>query len=193
MNKPTNWDTTKAMTGDFQTLPPGGYICTILSAKLEKSKTNKEMIIIAYDIADGEYKDFFKKMFDNNTSQFRKWPGVYNQLTEGKSLGFFKGMIESLEKSNPGYTWNWDETALKGKRFGGIFGREEYFNGSKGEYRWSTKLQFIKTVEAITSGNFKTPEDKPAQRGSTATLAMASGGEQYTNLPAYSNEDDIPF
>lgn len=45
---------------------------------------------------------------------------------KGNGLPFFKGVLTSLEESNPGFRWNWDESTLVGKKVGGVFGREQF-------------------------------------------------------------------
>ena len=81
-------------------------------------------------------------------------------MLEGeKALGFLKGLMTSLEASNEGFKWDWDEKKLKDLKCGAIFGEEEYekMDGSIGT---STKVKFIRTVKAIQEGNFKIPELK---------------------------------
>ena len=162
MNKPQNYDETQAATGEFESLEPGGYICVIKKAVVEKTQNgDKEVMRIAFDIAEGEKKDFYKRKFDERlqTDTQAKWPGVFSQLTEGESLKFFKGVITSIEASNPGFKFDFDETKLAGKRFGAIFGREQY-EGNDGNLKFSTKIRWIRSVDKIKSGDFKIPEDK---------------------------------
>ena len=71
----------------------------------------------------------------------------------------FKRFITSVERSNEGYTWNWDEASLKGKMFGGVFGREEFLT-SDGKLKFATKCRFPRSVESIRKGDFTIPEDK---------------------------------
>jgi hypothetical protein len=59
-------------TGSSQ-LPVGGYVATIKDVRFEEGKDgNSDRIIVAYDISEGEYKDFFQKAFDANTSEDKK-------------------------------------------------------------------------------------------------------------------------
>ena len=41
------------------------------------------------------------------------------------ALPFFKGFITAVEKTNPGYTWDWDEKKLIGKNVIAVFGEED--------------------------------------------------------------------
>ena len=161
MNKPKNYDNEPTvMIGEYEVLEPGGYICKILDAEESLSKTGKQMLILSYDIVEGEKKDYFKKQYKENTSEYKKWKGRYWQLTEGESTKYFKGMIKAIEESNPNFKFNFNEKELKGKFFGGIFGREEFYNIKTEEYQFSTKLMWIRSVDTIRNGNFRIPTDK---------------------------------
>jgi hypothetical protein len=119
MNKPQGYDESQAFTGDFENLPAGAYVCTIQGAKLDTvGADSKECIVLAFDISEGEYAGYFKRRFDGDTRSDKKWPGTFRQITEGKSTPFFKGMITSIELSNKGYKWDFDESKLKGKKMG---------------------------------------------------------------------------
>lgn len=152
MNKPANWDSVEAITGEYKKLPAGGYVCSIVRAECTKSKNGKEMLKLAIDIAEGEYKDFYLNQYlqeqERNKEQ-AKWRGSYYQLTEGDSMGRFKGMLLNIEKSNSGYKWNWNEKSLEGKLFGGVFREEEYINRNGG-LSTAVKLISIIPVEGIT-------------------------------------------
>jgi hypothetical protein len=185
MNKPQDYDNVQPMQyGDYETLESGGYLCKIVGAAVTQSNKGEEMLNILFDIADSEKSGFFQRRFDADTRAEKKWPGVYRQLTGGKSTPFFKGLITSLEQSN-GFTFDWDEKKLKGKVFGGIFGREEYFNMSKGEYQFSTKLVSIRSVETIKSGKFEIPKDKLANKNQPPP-GFIDNAETVS-------EDDLPF
>lgn len=163
MQKPNGYDQAPAYTGGSKQLDPGGYVCRIKDAKEETLKET-HFLTIAFDICEGEQSGFFADAFKAK-QQFAsdaKWPGVYRQTVENKDGGcnpFFKGMIACIEESNPGYKFNFDERALAGKLFGGVFGQEEYPDAN-GNVRVSTKLQQIRTVDAIRRGDFTIPEIK---------------------------------
>ena len=183
MKKIAGYDEAEPLTGEFEVLEAGGYICKIINAKVEKSKTNKEMLVIAFDIAEGDHKDYFKKRFDNNTSLDKKWStnGIYRQMLEGeKAVGYLKGLMTSLEASNSNFKWEWDESKLKGLSFGGIFGREQY-EAFDGTLKFTTKLQFIRSVEKIKNRDFKIPDDK--------LLNKKQDEGEYITV----NDDELPF
>lgn len=195
MEKLNGYDEAQALTGEYERLEAGGYICKIINAKEEKSSTGKNMLVLAIDIAEGEHKDFYKKRYDEDVKNAdatkpAKWKGVYYQMLEGeKAAGYLKGIMTSLENSNPNFKWDWNEKKLIGLKFGGVFGEEEYekLDGSIGT---NTKIKFIRTVKAIQEGNFKIPDIKklPTKGDSFEDFAKANNLD-YTK----SDNDDLPF
>lgn len=184
MEKLAGYEEAQALTGEFERLEAGGYICKIVSAKEETSKSGKRMLVIALDIAEGDKKDFFRNRFTENANPDKKWPagGVYRQMLEGdKAVGYLKGLMTSLEASNTGFKWDWDEKKLKDLKCGAIFGEEEYekLDGSVGT---TTKVKFIRTVKAIQDGNFKVPELKK----------LPQKGEAFDSFGTIA-DDDLPF
>lgn len=176
MNKPANWDETTAVTGEYTPLPPGGYECRIVKVQKGESKSGAEMLMITFDIESGVHAGYYRKQFDGRkaSNPDAKWGGMYYQLTAGKQQGRFKGMLQNIEKSNPGYTWDWNEQSLVGKLFGGKFREEEYIYN--GKIYTSTKCIGILPIEGIES--IAVPEKKYIE------AEMRSG---------YSTDDDIPF
>ena len=130
MEKIENWDNIEAKgMEDFKSLPIGAYECVIVGAGIHQSETSgKESFKVAIDIATGEYKDYFRKRFDANTNEDKKWDNnaVRYLAYQGDNASYFKGFLTSVENSNPGYKWDWDETKLKGKKICGVFQYEEY-------------------------------------------------------------------
>ncbi len=65
--------------------------------------------------------------------QDKKWKGVIRQFlpkddgtdNDEWTKSSFKGLTTAFEHSNPGYTWNWEETSLVGKLVGILFRNEE--------------------------------------------------------------------
>jgi hypothetical protein len=106
-----------------------------------------------FDIIEGENKNYYQEDFKKKylTNPDAKWGGTFRQLTEGKGLPFFKGIITAIENSNNGYKFNFDEATLKDKLFGAVFGQEEWMNQS-GEIKTSIKCVQIRSVEQIRKG-----------------------------------------
>jgi hypothetical protein len=188
INKPNGYDEATAFTGEFETLEPGGKILVIKKAEEVQSSKGGRMFVFMFDIAEGDEKGFFERQWNADKERpMRKWRGTYNQLMEGKSLPFFKGLITSIEESNPGYKWNWDETTLKGKLIGGIFGREEY-RKQNGDIGITTKCQNVRSVQAIREG-VPVPEDKRiADDGSPALTTPKA-----YNFEELGSDEELPF
>ena len=164
INKIENWDKVEANYGEGKKLIAGGYVCVILACKQEKSQSGKEMLTINFDIAEGDFKGFYMDKYknaprDNNNPQEPKWKGKYYIVLEGEGYeGRLKAFTTSIEESNAGYTWDWNEDNLKGKLFGGIFREEEYIYN--GEIRSNVKLWQVRSVKTIKDGNFEIPRKK---------------------------------
>lgn len=188
MNKPAGWDEMQSYTGEAKTLPAGLYICKIIDAKEVTSGQGNRQLKIAFDIDEGEYRHHYATLFSAQSLRDAnvKWKGVYYQNVDGKSVPFFKGLIENIENSNPGYKWDWNESGLKGKRFGGVFGREEFRteNGTA----WVTKLKSIRTIERLK--NAVVPEDKPIINANTRP---GTGFSEVGFTDFEPSDDDLPF
>lgn len=191
MQKPSGYDDAQVFTGEFETLEPGGYVCVIRQAVIDKTQTGKERINLLIDIAEGDKQGYFKRRFDDDVKfdGNAKWKGVYRQITEGSSTPFFKGLMTSIEASNPGYKWNWDEKSLAGKLVGVIFGREQY-RALDGNLKWAVKPFGARSVDTIRKG-VEPPKDKYLSDSS------ASGNNGYATNDDFAvvsaGAEDLPF
>ena len=145
---------------DFRGLPIGAYECVIMDARVNHNEqSGKDTFKVSVDIASGEFKDYFRKMYENDTRIDRKWNNnavKYLSYT-GDNVAYFKGFIKTVENSNANYKWDWDETKLKGKKVCGVFQYEEYEkqDGTKGikvrlsKFRSLDKLKDIEVSDSI--------------------------------------------
>lgn len=145
---------------DFKGLPIGAYECVIKDARINHNEiTGKNTLKISVDIASGEYKDFFKKSYENDTRIDKKWNNnaVRYLAYEGENVSYFKGFLTIVENSNPGYKWDWEESTLKDKKLVGVFQYEEYEkqDGTKGikvrlsKFRSLDKLKDIEVSDSV--------------------------------------------
>ena len=160
-----NWNDVKAST-DFTALPAGGYVCRIQGAKIrtfEGKNGSFERLEVAVDICEGEYKDHFRRDFDSQNTEDKKWRGVFRLYVpsgdgsdqDNWSAAKLKRFVNDVEDSNPGYHWDWEESKLKGKLVGLTFRREEWeYNGKTG---WKTNPFQAYTVEDIRQNKFQPP------------------------------------
>jgi hypothetical protein len=152
-------------SGGRETLPAGGYVCSILSARVEENDWGSTLII-AHDVCEGEYSGIFKRDYDNNDREDKKWRGTFRlrlpkddgseqDAWKKRSLG---NTIWALEQSNPGFSWDWDEKKLKGKKIGLLYRNKEWeMNGRTG---WTTEAISAESIDNIREGKFRIPKDK---------------------------------
>lgn len=143
---------------DFKGLPIGAYECVIMDARVNHNEeSGKDTFKVSVDIASGEFKDYFRKMYENDTRIDRKWNNnaVRYLAFTGDNVAYFKGFITTVENSNVGYKWDWDETKLKGKKVCGVFQYEEYEkqDGTKGVKVRLNKFRSLDKIKDIEVQN----------------------------------------
>jgi hypothetical protein len=116
------------------------------------------MLKIAFDIAEGEYKDFYKKKFDEDDREDKKWPGdavYYMTIPTDGCQAFITDQWDTfwanVEDSNNGYVFTGDEKTVKGKTFGGIF-RIEQSQSDSGQVYDHTRLFRTRIAQDIRDG-----------------------------------------
>ena len=190
MNKPQGYDEAQSF-GEFETLPAGGYKCLIKNIENAKTINGKEYLKIVFDIAEGEYKDFYEKKFKNDTRNVneKKWSGIWTVFIEGyepnTTNSKFKGLITSIEKSNSGFKFDWNEQTLINKKIGLVF-REEEFKGQDGKIHTGVKpfyaIDYDKTEEV------KIPTKKELSDDERERIE-----DNYFSPDSYDDSDDLPF
>ena len=138
--------------GEFKRLPAGIYGVKITSVK---DNPANEYLEITCDIVKGEYAGYFGTLVASGLYDTSKTIRSYKQ----NAIPFFKAFITAVEKSNPGYQWDWDETKLVGKNVIAVFGEEEYVD-KNGEVKVGTKCVEFRSLEAYQQGRIKVPELK---------------------------------
>lgn len=197
MNKPNDYDSVAASHGgtyERETLPADAYVVRILSAVAGKNKNGGDALNLAVDICEGSYAGYFgrawesKKRFDAGAW----YPGTIRRNLcddSGKTSGFFKGLIDDIEQSNPGYRWNWDERTLSGKLIGIMCREEEYENQRTGLVAVTTKIAYTLAAQKVRSGDYNVPARKTLQNALSGGYSGSSAqGNSYTassaNAPA---------
>ncbi len=146
------WNQTEVKEyGDYETLELGGHVCVIHNADKYIGITGNESLRIQVDTDKSDKQPgFFKKQFENDNRDDKKWPNgatKYYSLKE-ENLGMLKGLTTAVEKSNPNYKFNMDESTLVGKKIVGVFGWEEY-ERQDGSVGVATKLTQIRSLEKL--------------------------------------------
>lgn len=165
--------------GEFERLPVGGYVIRITDVKDEAAKS---YLTITYDIAEGQYKDFYKST-DADHVKSHQFIRSYKET----ALGMLKGFIMAIDDTN-GTKFGegvevrgLDERLLIGKLLGVVIGEEEYEN-NQGEVKTVLKVRSCLDAEKIRKGQYKMPELKKLKEQPKAP----AGFTQF-------NDDDIPF
>lgn len=176
-------------------LPKGAYVAKIRNAEVMEYNWGAQLVI-AFDIAEGEYTDFFAKQYRANQNEDKKWKGNYRLTIPEEGSPYYDGnkrqfnnFIYAMEASNDGYHFDWDETKLKGNLLGVLFRNREWeLNGQTG---WTTECASVIDLEAVRSGDFRLPKDKPLQNNgqSAGYSAPAASSVDF----AGNGIDELPF
>jgi hypothetical protein len=118
MRKIENWEKEYENAEEvvsFETIPVGPQICKILKVE---DIVDKEYLKIYFDIADGEYKDFFMTSYEEDTRDDKKYSnsGITYRSYKKSAEVFFMAFIKAVEKSNPDFKWDWNHKNKKKKK-----------------------------------------------------------------------------
>lgn len=185
MLKPKNYDSVAASLV-FEPLALGGHPCIIKGVEETKSKAGKDMLKVALDIAAPDPQaGYYSERFKNDDRPNKRWPCVsYVVLedNEGNCSRQLAGFVTSVEESNSGFNFPWDNVQyLKDKRIGGVFGQEEYM-AQDGKIKKATKLSWFCSVERSKDA----PVPKLKELKAATSPAKPSG---WADISA----SDIPF
>ena len=196
IKRPNNWNEVQEFT-ERPKLPVDAYVCRIKRAVVQNNSYGDQLCLL-FDIVDGQFKDFFQKDFNANTQQDKKWKGVLRLFLPREdgsekdewTKSALKGMCTAVEKSNPGYVWNWDENSLAGKNIGVLFRNEEWeYDGKTG---WTARPFRAMSVDTVRSGDYQLPKDKPLKAKTAAADTGFGNYGGYGNYPAPGPFTDLP-
>ena len=184
--------------GDYRTLPKGGYVLKIMQVEAG-SNSYGNLIKVSFDIAEGEYKDFYMQDWKNQTGEDRKWRGTYNLYevldngtpADEKNARKLKTFTTALEESNKEYRWDWDESKWKGLLVGGLFAISQW-RGEDGKVRSPMKMIKPTTVECIRTDNYRLPDDYLIEDNASATSTTIPGVNAFVDVVA-DDSDELPF
>lgn len=165
-------------------LKAGGYVCKITNVE---DVPSKEYLYVEFDIAEGEHKDYYKKL--QEAKNF--WGGSFYKSYKEKALPMLKRFCSAVTKSNSGYIFdagaqNSDEKTLKGKLIGLVLFEEEYIKNN-GEIGRRLKVDYECDIEKIRKGEFKVKELKRLPEDQ-----RPKENTEFMNVPDNS-ADEIPF
>ena len=176
---------------EYEALPKGAYVLKLLNVKEEESKDKTGSYLkIAFDIAEGDYAGFYKRAFENDTREDKKWNNdavLYITCPQDNSeqwiVDNFNKFMTAVEDSNEGYHWGWDENTLKNKLVGAKFCIEQ--SEYDGKIYDHTKAKWFIAAQKIRDGKFgKLPNDK---------LIEAPKDMGFVNVPENITDEELPF
>lgn len=160
---------------------------------------NSDRIDVLFDIAEGDQKDFYKKKYEADESEDKKWKGrksIYVPKDDGSerdewTKNSFAKWVNGFEDSNDGYKWDWKESKWKGLKVGIVFGETgTVIDGREIVY---TEPRFACSVAKVRDGS--APKAKfVSKKGYTGSIqsSTASSDDGFMNVPEGMDEE-IPF
>lgn len=175
--KNINWNNVKDVD-DRKRLIAGGYIARITSATDEPAK---EYTFIEYDIAEGEFKDYYKELYEAKNF----WGGQTVKSYKEKALPFYKAFLTAIKESNAGFMFNNDERNLVGKVVGIVLGEEEYRKKDGGIGKRLYVNRFTST-DKIRTNDFDIPELKKLNPVTNTDMS-------FYPVDNAAEDEDLPF
>ena len=175
-------------SGGRETLPAGGYVCSIMNAKVESNDWG-DTLVIAHDVCEGEFSGIFKRDYENNPNEDKKWRGTFRLKLpkddgteqDGWKKRSLSNFLWALEQSNPGFAFDWDEKKLKGKKIGLLYRNKEWeYNGRSG---WTTEAAGTESIDNIREGKFRALKDKPLANKPVQAFTEIDDTEETDGLP----------
>ena len=168
-----------------------GYVLTVTNVEdhpMNEATGKGDYLLIEYDIAEGEYKDYYYGMMKS----LGFWGGKFVRSYKPQALGMFKQFVKELENDNDFFHWDdngeFDEQSMIGCKFGAILGEEEY-RGNDGSIKKRLNLYRITTIDKIHEGDYKVPELKKLQ----GTQVQSAGVVDTTAETMEDVTEDTPF
>ena len=177
----------------FEALPKGAYVVKILNAEQEKSKNGiGSHIKVSFDIAEGEYANFYTQQYKANTNENKDWPYdavFYVNIPDDRSPEWmrlnYNTFFADLEDSNDGFVCQ-DTKSMKGKLIGGKFRIEQTtFNGNVYDH---TKLYWTCVADDVRNGRAgRLPKDK------LVDSSQSVQNDGFMDIPDSLDDEDLPF
>lgn len=198
ITKPSDYESAKNFgTSDFKALEPGGYVCRVLQIEEKNDRNGNPMVHIAFDIIDGEFVNYFMNMYQSRKKSSDKpmdvkypfegqmWIPVNDYEDPSKTNRKFKGFCTALEDSGT-EVWRGNQFLLeniKGAQIGIVFQNVE--NEYNGKTYWRATPWACRSVEAIDTGDYFVPDDKPYEPKQDNSNSFGGGFN--------STDDQLPF
>lgn len=184
--KPFSGFKSEASSTKVGPLPAGPYVAVIKNVKIDGNDPDQQLVL-RLDILEGEHKDYFTNRYkkESESGKFEpRYKGDFRiripnenntkAMYPESDLRRFNDAIYRLEKSNPGYTWDWDEKGLIGKVVG-INMQEAEYNGST--FTRIGRLEIADDVRKGIVGHMK-PKGAPAGQNTQENGGFTQVNEQ---------------
>lgn len=162
----------------------GGYAAKII--KVEDNSA-KEYLMVYFDIADGKFKNYAQKTYEEKGFYPYRMPWSYKQ----KALWFFKLKKMAVEETNKGFVFKNDPQSLVGKFCGIVLGEEEY-RANDGKKKKRLYVAEVISGQKFRNGDFAVPDLKKLEETDYPPVNAPS---DYSNDFAMIKDDDanLPF
>lgn len=170
--------------GEFPRLTAGAYICKITAVE---DVSDKEYLKVSYDIAFGDFKDYYAETRKNHPDW--AWVGAYVKSYKSSALPMFKRFCSAISKSNGNFVFdggsvNSDESTLVGKLLGIVLREEEYYSNS-GDVRTRLVVHSEFPIGKLEDQKVPEPKKLPPAAKPVPTDDFVSVGDV--------GADEVPF
>lgn len=190
-------------------LPAGAYIGAVKGAKLETISTTAgttfDRLSLMLDVTEGEHKDHYLQQFKAQSGgQYEaKWKGTIRFTIPQAGSQFENWQKKALEHlawclqdSNPGYTWDSDETKLKGLKIGFSVRERDWIMERDDQIQTGTTTEIgrVESIKKVAAGVVKPMKKKELSDADKEKLRAWQNEEMATNnqmTEVY--DDELPF
>lgn len=182
-------------------VPAGNYVAKILKA--EQMDGFRPRLAIYVDVTEGEFAGAWMKRFNDDKASGRytpKYRGIYyvnlpaeDDRYPASTQRNLERLADALQRSNDGYTWDWDEGRLRGLLIGIRVRDEEYMMERDGEIISGTapRIFDVAGIQDVRQGLLPVGKPKALSDEKKAKILGSTGGAN-TSMTA-ADDVDLPF
>jgi len=186
ISRPHNWN--EISEGGVGKLPMGVYVAIIRGVM---DDPDNKYLSIDYDIVEpSQYKGIAQDTF----KAFGRWSYNFRVYYTDKALWKFKKFIRRIERTNNGFSFNWDDPqCLVNKGIGLIIGLRQYYKD--GSLKEAPDVQdFCTAAEARTGAIVdEDGKEKPLPEPTVKEPREPIPTAKMEEMPAEEDEGELPF
>lgn len=193
-----NFEAKKPNNGFIGLPDVGAYVAEILDVRFvpaDGDRNQRDTIELMIDIIEGEFSGRYMAYYKDQEEKFgaAKFKGIFRLVCpmeddEDWRKRAFEGNLWCVEQSNPGYTWDWDEKKLKGKKVGISVRKRLYtYNGQNKE---TTEIGRFETVDDVRNGKVKAMKPRDQRTGDVPDESTATADNGYEDV---SKKINVPW